>query len=423
MSTANEFLEQIREKIGPVPRSLGWFKPSPFLFPEPPWVEQAARSEEPIKEIFRDMNLLWKRGVVVWGHLIRANAALFEPGDGDLPGTVIFSPTASDSEAEELLPVFAKKLNALRSSAFPDPGWTQREGEWHEDLINDFSYHRGFRLPGEWQNRTQDYKASTIVPHRGHLPDGFLVSRMLPLLVDPFSSIAQLIPADYWPDGMAAWLGNHHGIEHAGEGPQPADSVDYLAENPTDRGEREAAYAAVFGPIISVNHDLVFSPHHIDVYRFEWESPRDEFAYITGGMSDAIQPAGGDYGRIELVFYTKEHHERFPRMLHAFARYPWQTGASISPGDTIPLGDSAEAMLGTDRFTALMFLPGVAQAESAIHDSPCLRASGTQILTVIPLTEAELEFKLANDQNVFFDLFREHGFDLAFSPKRAEVVE
>jgi len=423
MSTANEFLEEIRSKIGPAPRPLGWFKPSPFIFPEPPWVEQAARDEEPIKEIFRDMNLLWKRGVVVWGHLIRANVALFEPGEGDLPGTVIFSPTAPDSEAEELLPVFAKKLNALRSGELPEPEWTDRERVWHEDLINDYSYHRGFGLPGEWQERTSDYKGSTIVPHRGHLPDGFIVSRMFPLLVDPVSSVAQLIPASYWPDGMAAWLGNHHGIEHAGEAPPLPDSIDFLAPDPADRQEREAAYAEVFGPIVSVNHDLVFSPHHIDVYQFEWGPPRDEFAYITGGMSDAIQPAGGTFGRIEMVFYTKERHERFPRMLHAFARYPWQTGASIGPGDTIPLGDSADAMLGTDRFTALMFLPGVAQAESAIHIAPCLVASGTQIMTIVPLTAAELEFKLANDVNVFLGLFREHGFDLAFSPKRAEVVD
>jgi hypothetical protein len=79
-------------------------------------------------------------------------------------------------------------------------------------------------------------------------------------------------------------------------------------------------------------------------------------------------------------------------------------------------------MLDTDRFAALLFLSGVAQPETPIHETPCLVASDTRILTVIPLTEAELEFKLANDLSVFLDLFRENGFELAFSPDRAELV-
>lgn len=418
------YLSQIRSNLGAAPRPLGWFKPSPFAFPEPPWMASAKDSDEPMKEVIRGQRSLWKHGVVVWGHVVRANSRLYVSGTDDCPATLIFSASAPDEEAIQVLPGLVKKLHHLRECVFPEPGWTQRETEWWEDLHNDMSYHRGFKLPDEWQTGAQDYKGSSLLIHRTHLPENRIASRLLPILVDPVACIAQIVPMNHWPEGLSEWLLKHHGLSDTPtlQAPDFGPSASYLADDPADRSQREEAYSAVFGSIQSVYHELIPSPHHIDVYSFRWAAPRDEHAYVTGGMSDATQPGGGDFARIELVFYSKSHDERFAKMLRSFARYPWETGNTIHPFDTVPLGEYANDILGTERFTALMFLPGVAKPESPIHQSPCLVASSTRLLTVVPLTEAELGFKLFHEPQEFLDLMREARFDLAFDPLRPSLV-
>jgi hypothetical protein len=418
------FLNQIRSKIGSPPRSLGWFRPSPFAVPEPSWMAQAKVADEPMKEVIRGQKSLWKHGVVVWGHVVRANAILYEPGTDDCPATLIFSATAPDDEAVNELPVLTDRLHHLWACIIPGPGWTQRETDWWEDLRNDMSYHRGFKLPEEWQQRSKDYKGSSFLMHRAHLPEGRITSRLLPILVDPVTCIAQTIPSSEWPEGMASWLTENHGFSSPPTNPETdfGDSSQFLAEKPSDRSEREEAYSRVFGPIGSVYHELIPLPHHIDVYHFTWAAPRDEHAYVTGGMSDAIQPGGGDFGRIELVLYTKHHHERFQKLLRSFARYPWETGSPIYPFDTVPLGSFGNEVLGSDRFNALMFLPGVAKPETSIHQAPCLVASNTRLLTIVPLTDEELQFKLSHDTQAFLDRMRESKFDLAFTPDRSSLV-
>ena len=424
MPSSSDFLDHIRRSMGSPPRSLGWFKPSPFAIPEPAWMVRANASDEPLKEFIRGQKSLWKHGVVVWGHVVRANRKLYEDGKDDCPGTFIFSATATDDEAIAELPRLVKCLHDLMNHDAPAPGWTQRELEWWEDLQNDMACHRGFRLPESWMTKCTDYKGSLLLLHRPHLPDGKILSRLLPLLVDPVSCIAQVVPVEIWPDGLAAWLANRCGFPETSSEAQSAigDSLRFLADTIGDRTEREEAYRSVFGPIESVYHELIISPHHIDVYHFRWEPPRDEHGYVTGGMSDALQPGGGDFSRVELVLYTKEHREHYLKFLQSFARYPWQTGHPILPLDTIPLGDHAASMLGSDRFTNLTFLPGVSKAESAIHESPTLAATQTRLMTVVPLTDSEFQFKNSHPSQAFLDLLRERRFDLAFSPERPALV-
>lgn len=212
MENADTILDQIRAKIGPPPRKTGWFKPSPWDIPEPDWMKTAPLEDEPMKEIVSGLKSLWKHGVIVWGHLVRANTGLYTSGEDDCPGTVIFSPTASDGDAYKTLPGLAEKLHQLRASIFPVEEWSVRESEWREDLQNDMSYHRGFKLPETWQLGSQDYKGSNVLFHRRHLPDGFIQSRFLPMLVHPITSIAQVVPAEVWPAELKENLAGDNGF-------------------------------------------------------------------------------------------------------------------------------------------------------------------------------------------------------------------
>lgn len=195
-----------------------------------------------------------------------------------------------------------------------------------------------------------------------------------------------------------------------------------LSENPVGRELREAAYTRVFGPVVSVFHEMVPGPVDIDVYRFDWGGPRGEHGYVTGGMSDALQPEGGKYGRVELVFYAKSHDERYPKLLQTFAHYPWQTGGGIGPWHTIPLGAYAELAVGSPRFAALWFFPGVAKPETPIHLAPELAPFGIRYLTVLPITAPELELASKQGTDALIERFGRTKFDLAFDPARESVT-
>jgi hypothetical protein len=288
------------------------------------------------------------------------------------------------------------------------PGWSKRELEWWEDMVNDMSYQRGFRLPTEWEPTGDAYRGSTVLFHRAHLPNRRIVSRMMPFLVDPEKGFAQLVPASFWPDGLVDWL---ESVQSECDPPEPEM-----------RDIREAAYTEFFGPIQSVFHEYLPGPGHLDVYTFHWPVPREEFGYVSGGMSDRDQPGAGDFSRIELVFYAKAKSSNHARLVWSFAKYPWDTGAAIRPFDSIPLGDHGEAALGSARFEALLFLPGVAKPESPIHGSPLVVDHSVRLLTIVPITRPELDFKLTAGVEALMEKFREARFDLAFDPDRASLV-
>lgn len=427
-----QYLRAIQERIGRAPRKLDRSQSSPLAFREPHWLASASVDDDPIKLLFSEFEEIWKNGVIVWGYVLRMNVGLFEPGFDDLPGAVLFSPTAPPEVALEALPVLKDRLRALCAVESPQPQWTQRERDWREDLKNDMSYQKGVRLPEAWlgpgtcTRGDREFKGTTFLFHREHLHRRRILSRLLPIIVEPSTSIAQTIPATYWPPGMAEWMEKEHGFEtgvsnllHIAD---DCPNLDHLA--PLDHEAREKALIQVFGPVVSVLHELVMQPHHIDVYRFEWGAPRNEWAYISAGMSDAMQPdpENAEFSRVELLFYSYRHDPRFAEMVRHLAHFPWQTGHSINPWRTIALGNDAVGCLGTQRFPGLLFVPGVSQAETAIHQTPGFKEQGIRILTIIPITQQELAPAENGDVGRLADRMQATNFDLTFDTNRKSLL-
>jgi hypothetical protein len=190
--------------------------------------------DDPLRELFDGINSLWKHGVIVWGRVIRANVRLYRPGNDDCPGTVIFSATAPDDVTIGKLHDLGRRFNTLQDAQAQSPSWGQRENEWWEDLQNDMSYHRGFDLPSEWQLGVTDYKGSSLMFHKGPLHGGYIQSRILPLLVDPVSSLALVVPFKYWPEGMAEWLATEFPVELPTDTvlSSPWAAIDSLVDQP-----------------------------------------------------------------------------------------------------------------------------------------------------------------------------------------------
>jgi hypothetical protein len=69
-----------------------------------------------------------------------------------------------------------------------------------------------------------------------------------------------------------------------------------------------------------------------------------------------------------------------------------------------------------------MFFPGVAKPESPIHESPAFAEPGVRFLTVVPITQSELELKLNSGAEALIARIQECRFDLAFDPERPSMV-
>ena len=110
-ATLNDTLLRMREAFGPAPRRIE----RGMVARLPSW----ATWEKAFKRYKSGQKHLLKHGAITWGALVQANNQLFEPGERDHPGNVVYdrrefsSPTALEATAQALA--------ATKGSAQPDP--------------------------------------------------------------------------------------------------------------------------------------------------------------------------------------------------------------------------------------------------------------------------------------------------------------
>ena len=191
------------------------------------------------------------------------------------------------------------------------------------------------------------------------------------------------------------------------------------------RIEREALYQEALGPIRSVYHETEQRHSHVDVYEFQWTDPkRQEFAWVSGGTSDMDQPGVGrddDFRRVELVFYSMRKEPHYAHVVRNFAHYPWETGAALGPWHTLPLGDLAERVLGTKRFTGLLIAPMLAKSDMRLAGALQFGNAEVFFLSIIPLTAREFAAAVEN-MDAFLEKLHASKLDMAFDPERAEIL-
>src|SRR6185503_6162156 len=83
----SDLLQAANDLLRPPPRKIGWWSLRELRLKRPRW----NRSDGRFEAIFRHQDMLLEHGHVVWGHVIQANALLFEPGPDDSPAAIIYS--------------------------------------------------------------------------------------------------------------------------------------------------------------------------------------------------------------------------------------------------------------------------------------------------------------------------------------------
>lgn len=400
-------LDPLRAALGQPKRKLGWFEAPPIDLRKPSFLEAVSPKSDPMVGLFSDLKEVWLHGEVRWGHVLKANFEIYQPGDEGRMGELVFSLNAPDEAAREALPDYCDRLWELADEDDLD----EREAMWAEDMENDASYHAGFKLPEDWLPAGQEFRASTAYFHRPHLPDGRLASKLLPVLVLPWAPFwAVIVPCSFWPAELRAWI-------EAQARPEPTAPPPL----PGRREEREAAYIRVFGPIGQVYHEIVPSAHHIDVYSFaRSDGERPFYTLATGGMSDAAQSNVSDpvMARVELILHTRQATPTLAELLRMMAHYPFETGNALEGWHTTPLGRMAEQVLGSARFPYLFFLAAMLSADNALVGAVRWGENPLSPLMVIPLTEAEFAFLEKHGPPALLQRFKERSIAPIYDPTR-----
>ena len=189
----NEHLDRSKAKFGTAPRKFPQSIRNYLKLNKPPWLPQVP--DDKINLIFEHSDRVLRDGVVVWGRVIQANQQLFEDGEHDCPGEVVYSLDDSRKVDVGFLEQLATKLFSLKGT---EPS--------HEELapIANYLTDQMIRVYGLDVPRilspNLNCKISTVFFDRKHLPNQKLCSLWLPIVVSrsaPF--VATPLPERFWP--------------------------------------------------------------------------------------------------------------------------------------------------------------------------------------------------------------------------------
>lgn len=186
--------------------------------------------------------------------------------------------------------------------------------------------------------------------------------------------------------------------------------------------QREQHYARFFGPLTrEIMHSTDVKSVHIDIYTFEPTKERPFYTLITGGMSDARQNIPIDWEispRAEIMLYAKEPKGWMYNVLKGLGEMPFDDDTFLSYRHTVPNGQpmTAEPSLLTSYF----FMLPIFEPE---HFSPMLvGGDATDVLLMIPITEAERNLAAEDGSDALIDLFQKHELDPVIQENRTCLV-
>jgi Fe-S cluster assembly iron-binding protein IscA len=147
---------------------------------------------------------LLERGRVVWAAVAQVNRGMFSAGPDDLPGVTVYSLDAHYDDNPQDLCEVGRALYDLKGTAPVDP-----ELKTAADRMTD-EYDMTVRapLPRKLADGRLIHVAGTIF-HRGRLPGGVLRARLLPLVIAPeWTEANMILPLLCWPNELrSAWGG------------------------------------------------------------------------------------------------------------------------------------------------------------------------------------------------------------------------
>lgn len=191
------------------------------------------------------------------------------------------------------------------------------------------------------------------------------------------------------------------------------------------------------GEIEAVFHELVSDTVHIDIHYVKPTAERPFHTLITSGMSDLPMcvPDEVDASRyMELMITLPEYwqisdqdfkDERWYwplRELKFLARFPHKYGTWLGWGHTIPNGDPSEPFCKNTALSGVIILPPINVPE-AFYQLKIDEEKEIHFLSIVPLFEEEMNYKLRKGYEALLDKFDESGITDVVDIKRKNVAK
>jgi hypothetical protein len=182
----------LRESFAPVQKRLNANMLKSICAVAPRWMQE----DDGLYEILRQQTRLLTEGRIVWGTLIQANSQLFEPGQVDCPGLLVYSTDPYfDAHPRELL-VTGRKIFSIKGTQPTDPALKAAA-----DLVTDeMDRSMGFKLPTVFSDK--QLSATAFMVFRQHIPKGVLTCGMFPVLTHPSTQALMIVPFEFWSMDM-----------------------------------------------------------------------------------------------------------------------------------------------------------------------------------------------------------------------------
>lgn len=186
--------------------------------------------------------------------------------------------------------------------------------------------------------------------------------------------------------------------------------------------QRENHYIQYLGALDQqVMHSTDVKPVHVDIYTFTPTDERPFYTLITGGMSDLRQNVPDDWDiapRAEIMMYVQEPKGWMYNVLKGLAEMPFEDETFLSYRHTVPNGMpmTAEPSLLTSYFFVQPF------NEPEGFSPMTVEGDLTDLLVLVPITEAEHRLAVEQGSDALLDLFQEKGLDPLVDEHRSCLV-
>ncbi len=204
-----EYIHQLREKLGPAPRKVDAQLKAQFARPKPP---EWATKDDDFKRLYdpKEQQVLLQHGEVAIAQMFMANNALFGPGDEDCPAGVVYSFDSYLERAPDFLNEIGHELYKFHTGS--DAPETIPTGAWTRQTMDELltGYHRSFAsiVPPAISDLHMVYHTSVMV-HRAHIPEGVMGQGGFPILAarnPDITPLSMIIPCELWPEAIVrAW--------------------------------------------------------------------------------------------------------------------------------------------------------------------------------------------------------------------------
>ena len=195
---SRDLLKACRDKFGPAPRELNREEKASFHLGLSVLMRTLLfLTGDKLRLILRDQRILRDQGKIVWGVLVQANSALFDPANRQtLPVNLLYSPDPSCDDQIPMLQDLASAIFQLKSAT---PGNAQLR-QFSLAVSNETLRTMRLRVPRSLWEGAEEVYFTTCFIHPPHLPSGFLAANFFPLVICPEKTEAVMVlPSQYWP--------------------------------------------------------------------------------------------------------------------------------------------------------------------------------------------------------------------------------